>query len=62
MRSIIGQLNYLASTTRPELQFAVHQCARFVADPKMSHEKAVKRIVRYLKRTKDEGIVLLVDK
>lgn len=62
MRSIIGQLNYLASTTRPEIQFAVHQCARFVSDPKMSHEKAVKRIIRYLKRTRDKGIIMQVDK
>ena len=62
MRSIIGQLNYLASTTRPDIQFAVHQCARFVADPKMSHEKAVKRIVRYLKRTRDRGMIMHVDK
>ncbi|MDA3833359.1 MAG: reverse transcriptase domain-containing protein [Spirochaetales bacterium] len=61
-RSIIGQLNYLAATTRPEIQFAVHQCARFCEDPKMSHEKAVKRIVRYLKRTRDQGIIMHVDK
>lgn len=60
-RSVIGQLNYLASTTRPEIQFAVHQCARFSQDPKMCHEKAVKRIVRYLKRTRDQGLVLTVD-
>ena len=26
---MIGQLNYLASTKRPEIQFAVHQAARF---------------------------------
>jgi len=62
MRSIVGQLNYLAATTRPEIQFAVHQCARFVSEPKMSHEKAVKRIVRYLKRTRDKGLILHVDK
>jgi len=62
MRSIIGQLNYLASTSRPEIQFAVHQCARFVADPRMSHEKAVKRIIRYLKKTRDKGIIMHVDK
>ena len=61
-RSIIGQLNYLSATTRPEIQFAVHQCARFSSDPKMSHEKAVKRIIRYLKETKEEGLVLNVDK
>ena len=28
----------------------------------MSHEKAVKRIIRYLKKTKDEGLILNVDK
>lgn len=28
----------------------------------MCHEKAVKRIVRYLKRTKDQGLILHVDK
>ncbi len=51
MRSIIGQLNYLPGTTRPEIQFAVHQCVRFVSVPKMSHEKALECIVRYLMRT-----------
>jgi len=27
-RSAIGQLNYLAATSRPDIAFAVHQCAR----------------------------------
>ena len=62
MRSIVGQLNYLAATSRPDIQFAVHQCARFVAEPKMSHEKAIKRIIRYLKRTRDKGMIMHVDK
>ena len=57
-RSAIGQLNYLAATTRPELAFAVHQCARFCADPKEVHYKAVKRIARYLSGTKDKGLTL----
>ena len=57
-RSAIGQLNYLAATTRPELAFAVHQCARFCADPKEVHYKAVKKIARYLYGTKDKGLVL----
>ena len=25
-RSLIGMLNYLAATTRPDILFAVHQC------------------------------------
>ena len=35
----------------------VHQCARFCADPKLSHEKATHKIVRYLMKTKHEGII-----
>ena len=42
--SVIGMLNFLTSSSRPEAQFAVHQCARFSADPKLAHEKAVKRV------------------
>jgi hypothetical protein len=57
-RSAIGMLNYLAASTRPDCLYAVHQCARFSADPKLSHERAVKRVIRYLKGTKDKGIIL----
>jgi hypothetical protein len=55
-------LNYLAASTRPDCLYAVHQCARFSADPKLSHERAVKRIIRYLKGTQDKGIILNPDK
>ena len=57
-RSAIGQLNYLAATTRPEIAFAVHQCARFCGDPREVHYKAIKRIARYLHGTKDKGLSL----
>jgi hypothetical protein len=46
--SVIGQLNYLAQNSRPDISFAVHQCARFSKEPKTLHEKAVKRIIYYL--------------
>ena len=36
--------------------------ARFSNDPRHSHEVAVKRIARYLKRTKDKGILLRPDR
>jgi hypothetical protein len=55
-RSVIGKLNYLEKSTRPDISFAVHQCARFCADPRDSHGKAVKWLGRYLKATKDRGI------
>ena len=60
-RSVIGMMSCLASTSRPDILFAVHQCARFSSCPKRSHEEAVKRIGRYLKRTKDKGIIYEFD-
>jgi Reverse transcriptase (RNA-dependent DNA polymerase) len=57
-RSIIGKLNFLEKSTRPDIAYAVHQCARFSNDPKMSHENAVKRIVKYLVGTKNDGIYI----
>ena len=57
-RSIIGMMMFLASSTRPDILFAVHQCAKFNSCPKRIHEEAVKRIGRYLKRTADKGTIL----
>ncbi len=57
-RSIIGKLNYLEKSTRPDISFAVHQCARFSADPKQSHAMAVRYIARYLAGTKTRGLTL----
>ena len=55
-RSAIGMLGYLQNSTRPDISMAVHQCARFNANPKLCHEKAVKRIARYLLGTADKGL------
>jgi len=52
----VGMLLYLSSNTRPDIQFAVHQVARFSHSPKQSHAQAVKRIVHYLAGTPDKGI------
>ena len=57
-RSVIGMLLYLASNSRPDIAFAVHQCARFSHAPKASHEAAVIRICRYLKGTRKDGLIL----
>ena len=46
--SAVGMLMYLAGNAYPEIQFAVHQCARFTHAPRRSHAVAVKRIARYL--------------
>ena len=57
-RSIIGKLNFLEKSTRPDIAYAVHQCARFMSDPKESHAQAIKQIGRYLIATADKGIIL----
>ena len=57
-RSVVGQLLYLAGNSRPDIAFAVHQAARFSHDPKQSHSQAVKQIVRYLKGTRERGLVM----
>ena len=55
-RSVIGKLSYLSRNTRPDIEFAVHQCARYQSNPRIEHETYVKRICRYLLRTRDKGI------
>ena len=60
-RSVIGMLIYLARNTRPDIEYAVHQCARFQLNPKRAHESAVKRIGRYLLYTMDQGIQFTPD-
>ena len=55
-------LNYLQATSRPDLAVAVHQAARFCIDPKLSHERAVIRIGKYLIGTADKGIIFKPDK
>ena len=42
--------------TRPDITFAVSQCARYSSDPKPEHWSAVMRILRYLKGSIDYGI------
>ena len=54
--SVIGKLNFLEKGSRPDIAYAVHQCARFSSAPRQSHGEAVRNIVKYLKGTSDKGI------
>jgi len=49
-RGLIGSLLYLTAS-RPDIQFGVCLCVRFQSNPKESHFKAAKRILKYLKGT-----------
>ncbi len=57
-RQIIGKLNHLEKSTQPHISYAMHQCACFSADPKQPHADTVKWLGRYLKGTKDKGMIL----
>ena len=52
-RSMIG--SYLTAS-RPDIMFSVCMCARYQANHKESHEKAVNRILRYLRYTPSFGL------
>lgn len=52
---MIGSLLYLYAT-RHDIMYSVCVCARYQADPKISHLKAVKRIIKYISGTIDLGI------
>ena len=56
--SVIGMLWHLHNHSRPDLGFAVSQCARFAFAPKRSHELALIRIGQYLKGTENEGLIM----
>ena len=59
--SVVGMLLYLSSNSRPDIQFAVHQCARFTHSPRASHAEAIKRIARYLAGTQERGLLFMPD-
>ena len=57
-RSIVGKLNFLEKGSRPDIAYAVHQCARFSEDPKKEHCDALIQICTYLRDTRTQGIIL----
>ncbi|KAH0743784.1 hypothetical protein KY290_031777 [Solanum tuberosum] len=56
-RRVIGKLHYL-SFTRPDIGFAVSKLSQFIHNPKVSHWKAIKCLLRYLKHTITLGVQL----
>jgi hypothetical protein len=54
-RSMIGSLLYLCAS-RPNIMLFICMCARFQANPKEVHLRAMKRIMRYLVYTSKFGL------
>jgi hypothetical protein len=54
-KQVVGSLRFICNT-RPDINYAVGSVSRFMSKPKTSHLIAAKRILRYLKGTKDYGL------
>ena len=56
-REAVGSLMFAAIVTRPDIAFAVGVVSRYLDKHGHSHWNAVKRIIRYLKNTREHGIL-----
>ncbi|EDN08356.1 predicted protein [Histoplasma mississippiense (nom. inval.)] len=56
-RQGLGSLQYLVSSSRPDLAFAVNYLSRFNSRPHKKCWAALKHVLRYVKKTKDHVIL-----
>jgi len=54
---LLGELQFIANATRPDIAYAVNRLAAYTANPSLQHVGALKRILRYLSGTRTHGIV-----
>ncbi|KAJ3693375.1 hypothetical protein LUZ60_008855 [Juncus effusus] len=54
-KSLVGSLRYL-TCTRPDIAYSVGVVSRFMEEPRYSHWKAIKRILRYIRGTESLGL------
>ena len=52
----VGTLQYLATWTRPDLQFCTNELSKHMSNPGVKHWQAAKRVLRYLKGTVSLGL------
>ena len=56
MQQIIGSLTWLAGSTRPDIATITNLLAKYTANPAPGHLEAARRVVKYVKGTKEYGI------
>jgi hypothetical protein len=56
-KSIIGSLMYLMVSTRPDIASAVGLLSRFLENPGRTHYEAAKRLLRYVSKTRNMGLM-----
>lgn len=57
-REAIGSLMYVALATRPDIAFPVSMLSKFMEKPHTTHWKAVQRVFKYLKGTRNFVLIL----
>ena len=55
-QSMLGALNYLVQTCRPDIAHAVNSVFRYGSNPSPAHFTAMKRILHYLRGTSGLGL------
>ena len=60
-RGLVGSLNYLSTTTRPDIAYASHLLSSFLQNPGILHWKAAKHVLRYLQGTRDHQMTFRHD-
>ena len=56
MQQLIGCLTWLSMSTRPDIATITNILAKYTSNPSKGHLESVKRVVRYLKGTREHGI------
>nr|GFB37490.1 zinc finger, CCHC-type [Tanacetum cinerariifolium] len=52
----IGCLMYAMTSTRPDIAYAIGRLSRFTSNPSRQHWKAITRVFKYLRGSKDYGL------
>ena len=53
---LVGELQFLANATMPDIAYAVNRLAAYTANPSLQHVSMLKRMLHYLAGTKTHGI------
>ena len=56
MQRLIGLLNWLSISTRPDITIITAMIAKYISNPNGQHVNAAKQVIKYLKGTRDLGI------
>ena len=54
---VVGSLMYAMTCTRPDIAFVVGKFSRYTSNPSSVHWHAINRVLKYLRKTIDYGIV-----